>query len=68
MFGVGGAEWLVIAGIAALLFVPGVAVFGLGYVLGRRTASSSGSSGELRPGSEILAPPAPPTERPAADD
>jgi hypothetical protein len=39
----GGAEWLVILGAVAILFVPGVGLVWLGYLLGRRGSSSSGT-------------------------
>jgi|GEM_PF-2575290 len=53
--GIGGAEWLIIGGIIVLLFVPGAAVFALGYVLGKK----SGETGAAAPG-----PVAPPTRPP----
>jgi hypothetical protein len=54
--GIGGAEWLIIGGmLLVLLFVPGAAVFALGYVLGKK----SGESGAAAPG-----PVAPPTRPP----
>ena len=42
MFGIGGAEWLIIIGAIVLLFVPGAAVFGLGYLVGRKTTAPVG--------------------------
>lgn len=36
MFGVGGYEWLIIVAFIVLLFVPGIIVFGAGYLTGRR--------------------------------
>jgi hypothetical protein len=36
----GGGEWLVIVAVAVLLFVPSVAVFFLGYAMGRRSAAA----------------------------
>jgi hypothetical protein len=32
----GGAEWLIILAVVVLLFVPSLALFWFGYVLGRR--------------------------------
>ncbi|HSQ21951.1 MAG TPA: hypothetical protein VLQ52_04050 [Coriobacteriia bacterium] len=56
--GIGGAEWLIIGGMLVLLFVPGAAVFALGYVLGKK----SGETGAAAPGP--VAPPAPPARPP----
>ena len=36
----GGAEWVVIAIVAVLLFVPGAGLVWVGYLLGRRSAES----------------------------
>jgi hypothetical protein len=38
----GGAEWLVIALVIVLLFVPSLALFWFGYVLGRKSAAGTG--------------------------
>lgn len=38
MFGIGGSEWLVIATVViVLLLVPGVLVFGAGFLLGKKS-------------------------------
>lgn len=46
----GGAELLVIAAVALLLFVPGVAVFFAGFFLGKKSGS-----GQSRPGEDVSA-------------
>ena len=56
--GIGGAEWLIVGGIIVLLFVPGAAVFALGYVLGKK----SGETGAAAPGP--VAPPTSPARPP----
>lgn len=42
MFGVGGAEWLVIGGVIALLFVPSAVFFAIGYFVGKRASGLNG--------------------------
>jgi hypothetical protein len=37
----GGAEWLIIIGVIVLLFVPGLAAFGLGYLVGQKSGRAS---------------------------
>jgi hypothetical protein len=37
----GGAEWLIIIGVIALLFIPGIIVFGLGFFAGKRAGERS---------------------------
>ncbi|MHB1017719.1 MAG: Sec-independent protein translocase subunit TatA/TatB [Coriobacteriia bacterium] len=44
MFGIGGAEWLIIGGIIVLLFVPSAAFFAVGYFVGKRAGGSTGRS------------------------
>ena len=63
MFGVGGAEWLIIIGAIVLLFVPGAAVFGLGYLVGRKTAAPTAPTAV--PGSAPPAAPASPSAQAA---
>lgn len=38
MFGIGGAEWLVIAAVALFMLVPGALVFWVGYLTGKSAA------------------------------
>lgn len=40
MFGVGGWEWLVIGGVAIMLFVPGALMFAIGYFVGKKTGAA----------------------------
>jgi len=54
MFGVGGAEWLIIGGIIVLLFVPSAAFFAIGYFVGKRTGSGTAGAGAER--TETVAP------------
>lgn len=47
MFGVGGAEWLYIAGaVLALLVLPAVIVFGAGYFTGKKAGEQRWRVGE----------------------
>lgn len=51
MFGIGGSEWLVIAAVVVmLLLVPGVLVFGAGFLLGKRAGE-----GAARPHEDVSA-------------
>jgi len=36
MFGIGGAEWLIILGIVFMLFVPGAVMFAIGFFMGKK--------------------------------
>lgn len=38
MFGIGGAEWLLIAAVALFMLAPGALVFWLGYLTGKNSA------------------------------
>ncbi len=38
MFGIGGAEWLLIAAVAIFMLAPGALVFWLGYLTGKNAA------------------------------
>ena len=38
MFGIGGAEWLLIAAVALFMLAPGALVFWLGYLTGKNAA------------------------------
>ena len=38
MFGIGGAEWLVIAAVGLFVLAPGALVFWLGYLTGKNAA------------------------------
>lgn len=54
----GGAEWLIIIGVIVLLFVPGLAAFGLGYLVGQKSgrASEPAESMSSDAGSALEAP------------
>lgn len=43
MFGIGGAEWLLIAAVAVFMLAPGALVFWLGYLTGRNAALRVGA-------------------------
>ncbi|MBN2846880.1 MAG: hypothetical protein JXP72_00305 [Coriobacteriia bacterium] len=60
--GIGGAEWLIIGGmLLVLLFVPGAAVFALGYVLGKKSGETGAAApGPVAPPAKPPAPPKPP--------
>ena len=59
MFGIGGAELLVLlAAIGVLLLVPGAAAFGLGYLVGRKSAPTP-------PGAAVQPGPAPAERAPS---
>jgi hypothetical protein len=38
VFGIGGAEWLLIAAVALFMLAPGALVFWLGYLTGKNSA------------------------------
>jgi hypothetical protein len=38
VFGIGGAEWLLIAAVALFMLAPGALVFWLGYLTGKNAA------------------------------
>jgi len=40
----GGAEWLIILLVIVLLFVPSLALFWFGYVLGRKSIAEPGAA------------------------
>ncbi|HAL29224.1 MAG TPA: hypothetical protein DCP20_00720 [Coriobacteriia bacterium] len=54
----GGAEWLIIIGVIVLLFVPGLAAFGLGYLVGQKSGRASEPAGPMpsESGSALEAP------------
>jgi hypothetical protein len=54
----GGAEWLIIVGVIVLLFVPGLAAFGLGYFVGQKSARTPEPPGAAAsgPGPDTPAP------------
>ena len=54
MFGIGGAEWLLIAAVALFMLAPGALVFWLGYLTGKNAALRVGApvedeDGVIRP-------------------
>jgi hypothetical protein len=51
----GGAEWLVILGVILVLFVPSLTFFGLGYVMGRKSAATSAPAGDALATGDALA-------------
>jgi hypothetical protein len=51
----GGPEWLVIIGVIVLLFVPSIAIFLLGYAVGRKSAPT-GTPGLSAPAQSVGAP------------
>jgi hypothetical protein len=52
----GGAEWLVILGVILVLFVPSLTFFGLGYVMGRKSAATSAPAGDALATTDAAAP------------
>ncbi len=63
----GGAEWLIILVVIVLLFVPSLALFWFGYVLGRKSATGPGAAAPAAPAAPAAGevPPAAPN---ASDD
>ena len=51
MFGLpGGSEWLVIVAVIVLLFVPGIVVFGAGFLMGRKEGEREARAEDVTPG------------------
>ncbi len=56
MFGIGGAEWLLIAAVALFMLAPGVLVFWLGYLTGKNSALRGDAPAENGDGSRPVKP------------
>jgi len=65
VFGIGGAEWLIIAAVALFMLVPGALVFWVGYLTGKNAALRGDAPGV---GEDGVARPVTPKVRIAEDD
>jgi hypothetical protein len=64
VFGIGGAEWLIIAAMAVFMLAPGALLFWLGYLTGKNATLRDSMSADESAGS---APRAKPTVPPSDD-